>query len=256
MAIALPQSLNLPEEIKDILDRFVKHIHQQWSDDLGALVLFGSAARGDFIVGRSNINLLLVVPDLSVDLLRRTGQLHRVWGKQQIIAPLLMTNENLARSRNLFPLEFLQMTQGHVLLAGQNPFGKTQIDTVRLSWQCEQELMANLLRVRQRFIEGEGRIEAIQALLLLSITAVLPCIRGLLYCIGQPSQETDIPILETLSTSLEFDPTIFIDILKIKRGLSSPGSLEWPKAYERYLQNLELFMERVSEIRLEGRLGS
>lgn len=229
MPVSPSQSLDLPEEMQDILSRFVGQIHQQWSADLVGLVLFGSAARGDFITGRSNINVLLVVQNLSVDHLRRAGQLHREWGKQQIIAPLLMTNDNLARSRSLFPLEFLQMAQHHVVLAGEDSFGEIQIDTARLGWQCEQELMANLLRVRQRFVEGEGRIEAIQALLLLSITAVLPCIRGLLYCLGQPSKETDMPILEALSTTLQFDPTIFLDILKVKRGLSSPGSLEWAK---------------------------
>ena len=259
MPDSLSQSLDLPEDVQDILTRFVAQINQQWTADLGGLILFGSAARGDFIMGRSNINVLLIVRNLSVELLQRAGQLQRQWGKHQIVAPLLMTEEDLVKSRSLFPLEFLQMTHSHVLLAGHDPFSETRIDTTRidtarLGWQCEHELMANLLRVRQRFIEGEGRIEAVQALLILSITAVLPCIRGLLYCLGQPSAEKDIPILETLSTTVQFDPTMFLDILKIKRGLSSPGSLEWLKAYERYLQCLEQFMKRVQEIRQEGRL--
>ena len=250
----LSQSLDLPEDVQDILTRFVAQINQQWTADLGALVLFGSAARGDFIMGRSNINVLLIVRHLSVEVLQRAGQLQRQWAKHQIVAPLLMTEEDLVKSRSLFPLEFLQMTHSHVLLAGHDPFSETRVDTTRLGWQCEHELMANLLRVRQRFIEGEGRIEAVQALLILSITAVLPCIRGLLFCLGQPSTEKDIPILEKLPTTVQFDPTMFLDILKIKRGLSSPGSLEWLKAYERYLQSLELFMGRVQEIRQEGRL--
>ena len=222
MSLSPLQSLDLPEEILDILTRFVAQINQKWTSELGGLILFGSAARGDFITGRSNINVLLVVRDLSVEILKRTGTLHHEWGKHQIVAPLLMTEDDLARSSNLFPLEFLQMSSSHVLLAGQDPFGDTQVNTARLSWQCEHELMANLLRVRQRFIEGEGRIEAIQALLMLSITSVMPSIRGLLYCLGQPFLEKDLLLLETLPTTLLFDPTIFLDTLKIKRGLSSP----------------------------------
>jgi len=254
MSVPFSPSLDLPEDIQDVLARYVEQIHQQWSADMSGLVLFGSAARGDFMTGRSNLNVLLVVRSLSVEVLQRAGQLHRQWGPQHIIAPLLMTDEDLNRSTRLFPLEFLQMTQHHVVLAGQDPFGETTIDPASLGWQCEHELMANLLRVRQRFIEGEGRIEAIQALLILSITAVLPCIRGLLYCLGQPSQEKDLNILEKLPTTVQFDPTIFLDIFNMKRGLSSPGSLEWPKAYARYLQSLELFMERIQQIRQEGRV--
>jgi hypothetical protein len=189
-----------------------------------------------------------------VDLLQRAGQLHQKWGKHKIVAPLLMTEDDLGRSGRLFPLEFLQMTQHHVVLAGHDPFVEFHIDRDQLAWQCEQELMSNLLRLRQRFVEGAGRIEAIQALLILSITAVLPCIRGLLHLMEQPSKGKDIEILEVLPDIFQFDPTTFLEILHIKRGLSSPGSLEWTNVYSRYLQNLDLFSKRIQEIRQEGRL--
>ncbi|MGV7228198.1 MAG: hypothetical protein ACQ9IQ_05990 [Nitrospirales bacterium] len=254
MSFPPSHSLDLPEEVQDLLTRYVARIKENWSTDLGSLLLFGSAARGDFITGRSNLNMLLLVRCLSVDLLQRAGQMHQEWGKHQIVAPLLMTEDDLDRSRSLFPLEFLQMTQHHVVLAGQDPFVQLHIDKNRLAWQCEQELMANLLRLRQRFIEGVGRIEAIQALLLLSITAVLPCIRGLLHIMEKPSKEKDVEILEHLPDTFQFDPTTFLEILHIKRGLSSPGSLEWFKTFSRYLQNFELFLKRIEVIREEGRL--
>lgn len=251
MASPVFHSLDLPEDVQDHLEKITAQIHQDWSSVLDGLVLFGSASRGDFIVGRSNINLLVVVRNLTVDFMEGVGRLHRQWGKHQIVAPLLMTAEDLVRSRHLFPLECLQMNQNHVVLAGRDPFGEFPLDTVRLGWQCEQELMANLLRLRQRFIEGEARIEAIQALLILSITAVLPCIRGLLHSLGQPSNGKDMDILEGLPGTLQFDSAIFLEILSIKRGLSSPGSLEWRKVYDRYLQNLERFLKRAEEIREE-----
>ena len=254
MSISLPPSLDLPEDVQELLTRYVEEIQQSWSADLGALILFGSAARGDFIIGRSNINLLLVVTKMSTDLLQRAGQLHKEWAKHQFIAPLLMTEEDLIRSRSFFPLEFLQMTQSHVLLAGQDPFSEEQIDATRLAWQSEQELMANMLRLRQRFIEGEGRNEAIQALLMLSISAVLPSIRGLLYVLGQSSKENDTKTLEMLPGAVDFDSSILLEILNMKKGLRSPGKHEWVKAFERYLQTLELLMQRVQTIRQEGRL--
>jgi hypothetical protein len=254
MSSSVFHSLDLPEEVQDHLEKIMAQIHRDWSSDVDSLVLFGSAARGDFIAGRSNINLLVVVRCLSVDFMQGMGRLHHKWGRHQIVAPLVMTKDDLGRSSRLFPLEFLQMTHNHVVLAGQDPFVEFPLDTVRLGWQCEQELMANLLRLRQRFIEGEARIEAIQALLLLSITAVLPCIRGLLHGLGQPSNGKDLEILEGFPGTVQFDPSIFVEILSIKRGLSSPGSLEWLKVYDRYLQNLERFLKRVEEIREESRL--
>lgn len=254
MSSSLFHALDLPEEVQGHLEKIIAQVRKGWPSDFDGLVLYGSAARGDFIAGRSNINLLVVVRGVSVDFMQGMGRLHRQWGKHQIVAPLVMTKDDLGRSGRLFPLEFLQMTQNHVVLAGQDPFSEFSLDPVRLGWQCEQELMANLLRLRQRFIEGEARVEAIHALLLLSITAVLPCIRGLLHGLGQPSKGRDIEILEGLPRTVQFDPTIFLEILSIKRGLSSPGSLEWLKVYDRYLLNLEHFLKRVEEIREERRL--
>ncbi len=246
------QSLDLPEDVQDVLTHFVGQIEQQWHQDMDGLLLYGSAARGDFIAGRSNINILLIVQNVSVDQLQRVAQLHKEWGKHQIVAPLLMAKGDLERVPQLFPLEYLQMIQHYVVLAGQDPFGEVDLDKAKLGWQCEQELMANLLRVRQRFIEGEGRNEAIQALLILSITTVLSCLRGLLYCLGHTTQNKDLKILEMLPDTMQFDSSHFIQVLNIKRGLSSPGSLEWTKTYDRYLQSLEQLMERVQEIHLES----
>ncbi len=248
------RTLDVSEDLQDLLARYVNQIHQQWEADLSSLILFGSVVRGDYIAGRSNINVLLVVKSIAVTQLQRAATLHKEWGKHQIIAPLMMGKEELEKTARLFPLEYLQMTQHHVVLSGQDPFGNIDIDRNTLSWQCEQELTANLLRVRQRFIEGEGRIEAIQALLILSITAVLPCLRGLLYCLGHSSDIKDQQILETLPSAMQFDAAIFVEILNMKKGLSTPGSLKWIQAYQRYLQCLEEVLERVPEIRRAGNL--
>ena len=247
-------SLDLPEDVREILEKYLTQLQKEWHADLEGALLFGSAARGDFIAGRSNINILVIVRHLSVDVLQRAGRLHRQWGKHQIVAPLMMTEEELRRSRHLFPLEYLQMQDHHVLLIGRDPFGTEQIEGRQLGWQCEQELMANLLRLRQRFVEGEGRAEAIRALLILSITAVLPCLRGLLRVLGQTSKGRDAQILERLPQALQFESTVLLEMLQMKRGMNSPGSLEWTKVYERYLQNLETLCQRVQTVRQEGRL--
>lgn len=252
MLISIVQSLELPEDLKESLETYLTQLKKDWAADMAGLLLYGSAARGDFIIGRSNLNFLLVIRNHSMNLLQRAGQLHRQWGKHRIVAPLLMTRDELDRSRVLFPLEYLQMHEHHVLMAGQDPFGAGQVDVQQLGWQCEQELLANVFRLRQRFVEGEGRAEAIHALLILSITAVLPCVRGLLRVLGQPSQGKDVQILECLPRVLQFEDAVFLEILHMKKGLNSPGSMEWPKVYERYLHGLESLWKRVQIIRHGG----
>lgn len=246
------QSLELPEDLRETLEQYLTQLQKDWGADLEGVLLYGSAARGDFIAGRSNINFLVLIRELSVSGLQRAGQLHRQWGKHQIVAPLMMTQDELSRSRYLFPLEYFQMQEHHLRLTGKDPFGAGQIDGKQLGWQCEQELLANVFRVRQRFVEGEGRAEAIQALLILSITTVLPCVRGILRVLGQPLKGKDVQILECLPHALQVESTVLLEMLQMKRGMNSPGSLEWPKVYERYLQTLEGLCKRVQTVRQEG----
>jgi hypothetical protein len=251
MPTSLLPSLELPEDLRETLKQYLTQLQKDWGAELEGLLLYGSAARGDFIAGRSNFNFLVLVRALSVSGLQHAGQLHRQWGKHQIVAPLVMTQEDLSRSRDLFPLEYFLMQEHHVRLAGKDPFGAEPIDRQQLGWQCEHELLANVFQVRQRFVEGEGRAEAIRALLILSITAVLPCVRGILRVIGQQSKGKDVQILECLPHALQFEPTVLLEILQMKRGMNSPGSLEWSKVYERYLQTLEGLCKRIQAVRQE-----
>ena len=232
-------SVDLPEETRDVLERYLNKVSQEWQEGVEALLLFGSAARGDFILGRSNINIAGIFRHLPVKTLQKGGSLHRNWGKHQIVAPLMMTLEDLQRSADVFPLEMMQMKDHHVLLQGRNPLLDFTVNEARLPWQCQQEVLGNLFQVRQRYIEGEGRIEAIQALLILSMTALLPCLRGLLKLMGQSSQGADSAILERFHETASFDTTVLSEVLQMKRGLASPGKFEWPKLYERYLESLE-----------------
>ena len=81
------QSLDLPEDLRDTLNQYLGRLQKDWGADLKGLLLYGSAARGDSIAGRSNINFLVLVREHSVSGLQRAGQLHRQWGKHQIVAP-------------------------------------------------------------------------------------------------------------------------------------------------------------------------
>ncbi len=232
-------SLELPDEVIESLERYQKQVQQEWADALRAVLLFGSTVRGDFVVGRSNINLLLIVDRVSLPDLQRSGKAQRKWDKQNIVAPLLWSPEELRLSSQNFPLEYLQIRDHHLVLVGRDPFPISTVNVPRLIWQCQQELLGNLIRIRQWFIEGEGRQEAIRTSLLLSITGVLSCCRGILAALDRNVKGRDAHILELLPEVLDFDSTVLLSVLNMKRGLASPGTHEWVKLFERYHESLE-----------------
>jgi hypothetical protein len=165
-----------------------------------------------------------------------------------------MNQQELLTSSELFPLEFFEIKDSHVLLEGRDPFPTLHLTNANLLVQCQQELIGNLFRIRQRFIEGEGKAEAVFALLPISLTALMPCLRGLFRLLDQSPTGTSAAILERLPKTLQVEPLVFQEVLDMKRGLSSPGKKEFPRLYERYVQGLESVIKRVQALKAEGRL--
>ena len=241
---------DMPDEVQSTLRTYLEQLRKQVGDPLKSVILFGSLARGEFIPDRSNINLLLILSEISLRISQKVGQLHNRWGKRGIVVPLIMSGEELRTSIDLFPLEYFEIKHHHVLLEGRDPFPELHIQEDRLIAQCQQELMSNLIRVRQRFIEGEGRAEAIQALLPLSLTALLPCLHALLHVLGHTTKGKAAAILELLPSAFQVDQAVFQEVLNVKRGTSSPGSMEFPRLFERYLQAFQHLIERVRELKI------
>ncbi|MBM4125207.1 MAG: hypothetical protein FJ246_09710 [Nitrospira sp.] len=244
----------LPPEVRRTLRSYVDEVTERFGPSLQAVILYGSAAGGDFLPGRSNLNLLLLLSQCDGATLQRYGKAHRRWSKEGLVVPLFLSETDLRASAEVFPLEYIEMKEQHVLLAGRDPFSDLPIDLRHVRLQCEQEIRGNLLRLRQRFVEGAGTQEAIMMLLPLSLTALLPCLRGLLRLMGLPIPQGAEALLSNMSSSLGFDSQVLQEVLGLKRGQISPGPLETPRLFERYLASLQSLVQRLERLKAEGRL--
>ena len=235
----------LPDEYQQHLRAYVKDVQRVYGDALDGVLLYGSAVRGEFLPGRSNLNIVLVVKFAKTDQLKKYSALHRRWAKEQIVVPLIVTQTDLPAMSLVFPLEYIELQEHHRLLAGQDPFVGFKVDQRHLLAEVLQSLRGNLLRVRQRFIEGGGTEEAVTILLPLSLTAILPCLRGVQRLLGRPVLSQGEPLLKDFETFLSLDLSGLRDAWLLKRGQISPGQKEVPRLMERYLESLEQLVQAV-----------
>ncbi len=254
MAVTESMLQDLPAETRQALRSYLKEVTELFGSSLQGVILYGSAAQGDFLPGRSNINLLLLLAQCEPAILQQYAKVHRRWNKEGIVVPLFLSEAELQSSANVFPLEYLEIKEQHILLDGRDPFPSLHIDQKNLPWQCEQEIRGNLLRLRQRFVEGGGKQEAVTILLPLSLTALLPCLRGLLRVLGLPIPRGVEALLTGLPSALGFDSTVLQEVLKLKRGQISPGPVETPRLFERYASSLQSLVQRIEQLKAEGRL--
>ena len=234
-----PTALDIPSEVQQLLQRYVKETTALLGRQLEGILLYGSAVGSEFLPGRSNLNLLLMVSGYEREGMKRYAKAHKRWSREQFVVPLVVTEADLTKPGIVFPLEYLEIQEQHRVLWGRDSFIGLRIDRTHLAYQVQQGIQGNLVRLRQRFIEGGGTEEAMAMLLPLSLTALLPCLRGLQRIAGQPALFQTDALLAGIRAMTGLDLAGFGDVLELKRGIISPGPVEVPRLYERYAGNLD-----------------
>jgi hypothetical protein len=225
----------LPEETQKRLQAYTKDVKAAFGDRLEGLLIYGSAVRGEYLQGRSNLNLLLLVSRYDSSTLKLYEPIHKRWTKEQVVTPLFLTDQELKFSSALFPLEFLEIQEHHRVLGGRDPFVGFHVDTRRLRDAVVQGLAGNVLRLRQRFVEGRGANDAVMILLPLSITSTIPLLRGLQRTLQWPVLSQSDAVIKDIADRLQLDLQGLQDALLLKRGQITPGPSEVPRLFDRYL---------------------
>ena len=237
----------LPDDTQKLLQTYVKEVKGVFGEQLEGMLLYGSAVRGEFLPGRSNLNILLLVSSYDSAVLKQYSAVHRQWSKEQIVVPLFLTEEELRTSAAVFPLEFLEIQEQHRVLGGRDPFIGFHVKPDWLREAVVQGLTSNLLRLRQRYVEGGGSDDATTILLPLSITSTLPLLRGVQRLLGRPVLSHSDSVIKDVAEQLKLDLQGLLDAWLLKCGQISPGPREVPRLFDRYLQAATLLARAVEQ---------
>ena len=169
-----------------ILPDAARELAELLGDALRTLVVYGSAAGPGFHARRSDVNLAAVLDPLEFTHLQRVAQWWAGWRRHRVAAPLLFSAADLERSRDVFPLEFLDLQARHRTLAGRELFDDLSVAPECERAECEREAKGKLLRLRALYLELAGSARDLRALMLDSRKTFLHVMRGLLYLGGQP----------------------------------------------------------------------
>jgi predicted nucleotidyltransferase len=130
-----------------------------------ALVLYGSAARGDWRPGSSDINVCVVTADSMpasfaslATPLRDAARMHRV-------DPFVVARPELPDLARLFPVKLLDIRLCHRAVLGDDPFASLQVDSAALRARLDLELANHALRFRRsRILAGSSDGALVRAL--------------------------------------------------------------------------------------------
>jgi predicted nucleotidyltransferase len=231
----------IPREPEEIFPGIIDDYTQLFGDDLISIMLYGSAASGDYIPGKSDINFLIMLSEKGIDYLDQTFDLVARWKKRNVATPLFLTEAYVSTSLDVFPIEYLNFQNSYKLVYGKDILKDLSFDRGFLRMQCEREVKGKLLLLREAFLESRGKGKDLQQLIAQSLGAFIAIFNGLLHLKGEELPRHKRDVIKNVCQAFDMDNDLFAKLLDVKEKrvkLSGPEITNLFKAYLKQVQKL------------------
>lgn len=196
---------------------FARELAGAYGDAVRSIVLYGSAARGEYHAGASDLNLLVLLRHADPALIRRASALARRWVAEGNPPPLLLAEDELRRSLDIFAIEYADIRDAHRVLHGDDPFAGLEIEPEHLRLQCERELKGALIQLRERYLLSAGEPGELDELLRRSISTFLVLFRTVLRLAGDEVPAEGEQVVRRIAGHAGFDPQPLLAVLRARR---------------------------------------
>lgn len=139
----------LPADAQSELDNAVQELKNRLGENLFSCILYGSAVRGDFVSGVSDLNLLLVLRESTPEAHKTVSDILK---NKKLIAPFVLGARGFERSAQNFAVKFRSLRRHYRVLSGEDVLAKFEIDKTVLRFLCEQSLRNLRLRSVHAYI--------------------------------------------------------------------------------------------------------
>jgi hypothetical protein len=230
------------------ITEFVSRMRSAAGGNLRSVVLYGSAAAGEFHPDFSNVNLLCVLGETSFAALSAIAPIVKWWTDKKHHPPLVLTADELNRSADVFSIELLDMKQWHRVLFGDNFLSSLQIPLHLHRAQLEYELREKTILLRQEMMRFSDHSRELWNLLLQSLPAFATLFRHTLIAMGIEAPTAKREAIQVLSTHIRFDPSPFLQLLDIREKKVERKQFDIKEICSRYLIAVEQITNSVDRM--------
>lgn len=213
--------------------------------NLLCVVLYGSAATGEFHEGHSDLNVLSVMQTLGRKDLAGLHEASAWWVKKGNPAPLFLTADELQHSADIFAIELFDMKAAHRVLHGEDLIARLAVPMELHRRQVERELRHNTLRLRQHYLRHPADSQRTLELMTSSISTFTALFRHALMALGQPAPAAKREAVDRLASELGFDPAPFDTVLAIREGKRRARDVDVQATFDAYLDRVSMVTEEM-----------
>lgn len=200
---------------------FVEELHGAVGDRLQAATLFGSAARGEWIAGVSDVNVMVLLDTLDAPLLATAAPAVR-HAMEAGVVPLVMEMDEWRRAADVFTIELADMRDAHEPLHGEDPVTGPTLPASHMRLQAERELRAKLLHLHGGMLIAADDPKRLGRLFALALPSFTTYMRTTLRLADQPVPPDSRGVIRQACDLVGADAAPFLAILDARASGDAP----------------------------------
>ncbi|HZP01476.1 MAG TPA: nucleotidyltransferase domain-containing protein [Terriglobia bacterium] len=231
--------------MEKVLNELVAKLRECEGPNLISVVLYGSAASGEFHPKHSDLNVLCILKTFDRPELEKLSPVVAWWLRKGHPSPQFLKLEELRTSADVFAIEFLDIKAGHRVLFGEDLFAALDVPLALHRLQVEHDLRVNVLRLRRSALEAGQDPKALLRLMTRSISSFAALFRHALIALGEQPPQAKRQVLDRLAEMLGFDPAPFHAVFEVREGQRRERDLDAKTTFAAYLQGVVRVTEEV-----------
>lgn len=236
------ETLNLDrirQDVRKIIEPYLKKLLGIHRENIMSILLYGSATGKFYVPKQSDINLMVVFRELEFKELKSSLKVINEGISKKINAPLFLSLTHIETSKDVFPVEFLEIKENNILIYGKDLFSNMEIGQTHIRLFCEREIKGKLIRLREAYLEVGLKRKGIEALMKESMYSLMPTFRALIRLKGQRPSVDKENILGEVSNLYGLDKNVFIAILRDKMNDEKIAGQDVEIFFERYINEIK-----------------
>ncbi len=230
--------------------RWLAPVRESLGDDFLSAYITGGAMNPGFDPDKRHVNVLVVTKELSISRLDAIAAAVPTSSKPPHIDPMFMTMQQVQRSLDVFPIEWLDLKERHWRLEGVDLFDALDVPQTYLRLQIEQELRGKHLRLKQEYLIGAAQPERLHAALARLASGFHTLFRSLIRLHGEAPPASLERVIARVAEIHDLDANALQGAHKLRALRKHPGAEETRAIYKAFLTQVERLTSAVDALKV------
>jgi predicted nucleotidyltransferase len=211
-------SLVIAESVRRRLDELKEALVAALGDDLVSLIVHGSAVRGGWREGTSDVDIVVVLRNDARTTLEKMANPLLVARYSARIEAMILTATEIARAADVFPVFYEDIRRQHVVLFGDDPFASLEITDHHLRLRVEQELREAQIRMRRVVVDGNAAQAVFSGQIVRKVRQIRAPLLSLMGLKGVPCKDDLESVLKTAAKTYGLSEEPLFEVQKDPQG--------------------------------------